>query len=353
MRSKKSDLNNFKEHLTISLSIDPSLSKDLSISRDPSPSIPQHAVTNGSKDLSISRDPSPESSLQKDISPQHASAVHSAGTEGKAVIEISSSWMAASLENALKTVKDSSVVVSGFRPGKVPAQLLRKKKTPIAIDTMLNWILQDLGEVLDSYDSFQILTPGTFSFEPSWREGEPFRVEATFNYWRFPDISIDDICEAIGKQAAHQGLMIDDGDESLDWIGDVLGQLFVPYISLDVQQIAVQSYLDQKSGVVSNDDREAALAAVCRNMGAAFVIKRLGIDISEDDIKKNIGLVAAAKGVSFYDLYDGLIEEGGVETYRQHLQLMGAWSAIAHRVSGLQSNEKAFQLVSDQEVTAP
>jgi FKBP-type peptidyl-prolyl cis-trans isomerase (trigger factor) len=261
--------------------------------------------------------------------------------------------MAASLENALKTIKDSSVVVSGFRPGKAPAQLLRKKKTPMAIDTMLHWILQDLGEVLDSYDSFQILTPGNFSFEPSWREGEPFRVEATFNCWLFPDLSTDDIFEAIAEEATNQGRVVDTGAESLDWLGDVLGQLFVPHIPLEVQGLMIQFYLDQKGSKGSNDEREEALVEVSRILGAAFMIKRLGIETSEDDIEKGIGLVASEIGASFYDLYDELMDEAGLQNYRQHLQMMAALSAIARRVSVRQSNEKTAPPVADREVTTP
>ena len=315
MRSTKSDLNEFKKHLTVSLSIDAPC---------------ETGSAGGSDRGNTSGQGVPDKA--NPIVPQ-----------GRAVIEISSAWMQASFKNALKTVKDSSIVVPGFRPGKVPPQILRKRKTPIATGTMQNWILQDLGEVLGSYDSFQIVAPGTFSFEPSWREGEPFTVEATFACWSLPELTIDDLCVTIAREASTQGQILDGEEGASEWLRGILGQLIAPYVSEDVQRIATQSYLDQRGEGDLEEEREAARIAVCRNLGAAFVIKRLGIEVSEEEIQNRIGLVAAAEGVSFYDLFDGLIEEGGVETYRQHLQIMAALSAIARRVIALQDSSTASQ----------
>jgi hypothetical protein len=325
MRSTKSDLNEFKKHLTVSLSIDASC-EPISASDSGQGDALGHAVTE---------------------------RVTPVVPQGRAVIEISSAWMASSFKNALKTVRDSSIIVPGFRPGKVPPEILRKRKTPIATDTMQNWILQDLGEVLGSYDSFQIVAPGTFSFEPSWREGEPFTVEATFACWSLPELSIDELCATIAREASSQGQVLDGEEGASEWLRGMLGQLIAPYISSDVLEVATQSYLDQRGGEGSQEEREAARVAVCRNLGAAFVIKRLGIEVSEEELKKNIGVIAAAEGMSFYDLYDGLIEEGGVETYRQHLQIMGALSAMSRRVIALQEGEITASGDNSQEVGAP
>lgn len=248
---------------------------------------------------------------------------------GRADCEVSSTWMAASFQNALKAIKDSSIVVKGFRPGKVPHEILRLRKTPVAIDTMRDWILQDLTAVLAAEPGFQVVSPVTFSFDPAWKEGEPLKLEATFTCWQFPEISVDTLSRYIAEKARAEGVVLAEDASLFPWLKDALAQQVAPLLSDELIEVTTRYQFEPER--VEGASPETLRAFVLQGFAISLIIKLLGVHATKEALEKYIGEVAAQEGMSFFDLYDGLIAEGGVELYRHNVEAQIAMLEILRR----------------------
>lgn len=252
---------------------------------------------------------------------------------GRAECVVSSTWMAASFQNALKAIKDSSIVVKGFRPGKAPQHILRSRKTPLAIDTMRDWILQDLTAVLAAEPGFQVVSPVTFSFDSSWKEGESLKLEATFTCWECPAISIDTLSREIAEKARAEGVTLAEDTALFGWLKDALAQKIAP--SLSDELIAITARYQFESERIEGANPETLRNLVLQGFGVSLLIKLLGVHATKEALEKFIGEVAAQEGMSFLDLYDGLIAEGGVDIYRHHVEAQIALLELLRRARDL------------------
>jgi hypothetical protein len=129
-------------------------------------------------------------------------------TNGRAVCDVSAAWMASSLENAMKRIPDSSVTVPGFRAGKAPLELMRRRKAGQAHQLMMDWVLQDITEVLDAHVDFQLLSEVTLEVSEPWTSGKRLTVEAAFFACPYPAITLDEIVSAIAAKGLREGISL-------------------------------------------------------------------------------------------------------------------------------------------------
>lgn len=251
---------------------------------------------------------------------------------GRAVCDVSAAWMETSLENAMKRIPDSSVTVPGFRAGKAPLELMRRRKAGQAHQLMMDWVLQDITEVLDAHIDFQLLSEVSLEVAEPWRSGDRLTVEATFFACPYPAITLDEIVSAIAAKGVREGISLGFDNDAFLWLERALSDVITADLSDDLRREIIR--VNQgKSSEVEYQPEEWDTARV--SFSLLFLTKRLILTPTESEFEAALAEIALKEGQSVLDVNNQLVEEAGVESFWFHLRVQKTLSEIAGRVRPL------------------
>ena len=255
-------------------------------------------------------------------------------TNGRAVCDVSAAWMASSLENAMKRIPDSSVTVPGFRAGKAPLELMRRRKAGQAHQLMMDWVLQDITEVLDAHVDFQLLSEVTLEVSEPWTSGKRLTVEAAFFACPYPAITLDEIVSAIAAKGLREGIWLGFDIEAFLWLERALSDVITSDLSDDLR-LEIIRVNQGKSSEVEGEYQPEEWDGARVSFSLLFLTKRLIITPTESEFEAALAEIALKEGQSVLDIHNQLIEEAGVESFWFHLRVQKALSEIAGRIRPL------------------
>lgn len=229
-------------------------------------------------------------------------------------------WMRLSIQNARAPLSGRDVQIKGFRPGKAPSALVEGKLQERAIATAIQWVLNDLSEILLEDPDLVILSPLEEKRSGAWRgPNEPFVTSFSFKAWRYPTLRIEDVIAGVTSTSAEIA------DAELETrVFEFLSRSVIPQ---NLEQ-AILREIDSQALVPGGSDEAAQ--SIRRAIADNLLARILQVETTEEDIEHALGLLAIERSKSLIEIQEEM--EPQIEIFRQHVESQMTYAALRERL---------------------
>jgi hypothetical protein len=221
---------------------------------------------------------------------------------------VDTNWMQLSVQNARVSLSKNKVQIKGFRPGKAPGALVEHKQQKQAIALALQWVINDLSEILIEDPDLVILSPLEEKRPVPWTStSEPLVVVFAFKAWKYPVLGLDDLIKGL---TTHTAKITD--SELENSIFEYLSQSVLPQ---DIEKEILRE-IDSQS-LLSGGGNDAA-NSIRRAIADNLVARILGVEATDEDLEHALGALAIEQKKSLIEIQEEM--EPQIAVFRQHIE---------------------------------